>query len=253
MATKKYNFNAIRPAIEAAWRTDNKKPISRDMLSTLGIDESYLIDWQSDVRALQTVVEKWVDLAWNAKFDEKITDADITAAKNLVYPKWKEILHCAEEKKLERKLKVSEFDIDALFKFAWDFKATGVGTALCHADTRQFCRKVETLVGCIIAQNAMLTDKERDILDKYNKALKSIESAVTRLREIEESRKQWELIQSQIPTTEEHYIKFIKNQLHTLKDEEDAVKEKKVVAESNKASVAKDAESILNKIKYTKA
>ena len=251
MAKKTTNFNAIRPALVAAHNQDNRRPINKEKCEDLGIDVRYLTLWISDVKKLQKTVEAYVDKAWNAKFDKSISDGDVYAARERIYPKWKELLCCAEKEKDQKALHVSEFDIEALIKFAWTFMGTGVGTATCHMSDVKFRQKVEALIGCLIAENAMLTDHERDVLDQYNSAQKSIDRCHDRTAELEESQKNWELHKAQLPETEKGFSAYIDNQLRIIKEELKTVAETLAKAEASLHEVSNEAKSIQLKIKYT--
>lgn len=252
MATKKvYNFNAIRPLIVIAHNNGNKKPISKDMVDGAGIDARYFTQWQADVKALQKTVEDYVDKRKNGRFNAKISDGDIYAARERIFPKWKEILHCAEKEKEIRELHVNEADVEDLIGFAWKFMDSGVGTAECHVDERVFRKQVESLVGCMIAEREILTDKERDTLDKYLRATKKIQSCIDTLSELETAKKDWELKKSELPESEKLFGTFIDNQIRQINDQIKLTTEQKYNAEMEEKEVSTDAKAIQLKIKYT--
>lgn len=251
MAAKKItNFNAIRPALVAAHNQDNKRPINKEKCEDLGIDVSQLTMWISEVKKLQKTVEAYIDKAWNAKFDSSINEGDLYAARERIYPKWKELLCCAESEKDQKQLHVSDFDIEALIKFGWTFMASGVGTCVCHMNDAKFRQYVESLIGCLIAGNAILTDHERDILDTFNGAQKSIDRCNDRTAELEESLKSWELHKSQLPETEKGFAAYINNQIRQIKEEMKTVAENLAKAETTLHEVSTEAKSIQLKVKY---
>ena len=251
MAKATYNFNSIRPLLVIAHNTGNKKPINKDMVDGAGIDNRYFVQWQADVKALQKTVEDYVDKRKNGRFDAKITEGDIYAARERIFPKWKEVLHCAEKEKETRALHVNEADVEDLIGFAWKFMDTGVGTAECHVDEKAFRRQVESLLGCMIAEKEMLTDAERDILDKYNRATKKIQNCIDQLATLETDIKSWTLKKGEIPETETVFIAFIDGQIKTLEEQVKAVTEQKLNAEAEEKSVSTDAKKIQLKVKYT--
>lgn len=245
------NFNAIRPALVAAHNQDNKRPINKEKCEDLNIDLRYLTMWISDVNKLQKTVEAYVDKAWNAKFDSTISEGDIYAARERIYPKWKELLCCAESEKNQKQLHVSEFDIEALIKFAWTFMGSGVGTCVCHMNDNKFRQKVESLIGCLIAGNAILTDHERDILDTFNSAQKSIDRCNDKTAELEEKKKSWELHKKGLTEAEKGFAAFIDNQIRQINEELKTVKENLVKAEALLHEVSTEAKSIQLKVKYS--
>ena len=247
---KTYNFNSIRPLLVIAHNQGNKKPINKDMVDGAGVDNRYFVQWQSDVKALQKTVEDYVDKRKNGRFNADITEGDIYAARERIYPKWKEILHCAEKDKLSRELHVDPADVEDLIGFAWKFMDTGVGTAECHVDERVFRKQVESLIGCMIAEKEMLTDSERDTLERYRKATSRIQSCLDQLSELETKKKDWELKKSELPESESLFVTFIDNQIKIIDDQITSVTDQKYKAELEEKAVSTDAKKIQLKIKY---
>lgn len=251
MAKKKAtNFNAMRPAIYSAWKNGNRKAINKDIIDTLDIDNAFFVMWQADVRKLQLTVEDYVNKAFNAKFDKSITEDIIYSARERIFPKWKSLLCCAEDDAEAHKLHVSDFDIEALIKFAWTFMDSGVGTCVCHMSEQKFRQQVESLIGCLIAENAILTDEERDTLDTYNRAQNSIQRCIDKEAELDESEKQWETTKSQVPETEKGFLSYIDNQLRIIADGKKSNAEAKAQAEDTLRKVSAQAMQIRLKIKY---
>lgn len=250
MARKNYNFNAIRPVLVIAHNTGNKKAINKDMVDGAGIDNMYFVQWQADVKALQKTVEDYVDKRKNGRFDSTITEGDIYAARERIFPKWKEVLSCAEKEKTTRELHVNPADVEDLIGFAWKFMDTGVGTAECHVDEKVFRKQVESLVGCMIAEKEMLTDHERDIIEKYRKATSKVQSCIDALSELETKKKDWELKKSELPETEKLFGVYIDNQIRTINEQIKTVNEQKYSAEMEEKEVSTEAKTIQLKIKY---
>ena len=251
--TKKvYNFNAMRPAIVIAHNTGNRKAINKDLIDGAGIDNNYFIQWQTDEKKLQETVWNYVRLKKNSRFDKTITEDALYAARNLIYPKWKEILSCGETNKTTRELHVAESDVEDLIGFVWDFMATTNGTAEVQVSDPAFRKKVESLLGCAIAKNAVLEDGERDILSAYYKAQRSIQNAIDRLAEIKAERQAWNKRKEELDETEKAFAVYIDAQIKALDEEETAVKESKAKAEADQKKVSADAKAIELKIKLAK-
>lgn len=242
------NFNSLRPALVAAHNSDNRKAVDKDLCTVLDIDNKYLTQWVADVKNLQKTVTEFVDLSWNGKFDSNITEEQIHEAREKIYPCWKELLGCAEKKKDAKQLHVSEFDIDALIKFSWDFLRTGAGTCTAHVAEKKFRQYVESLIGCIIAGNDMLTDSERDLLVKYNKAKAAIDKAEVAVAELDTKIKSFQLLDGQV--ADAAFKEYIKKQITALEDEKKALQERQGENELIVADCEKDAQELQKRIKY---
>ena len=181
-----YNINAIRQALIQAHNSGNKRNLTRDFLEGAGIQGEYFTYWQNTVEVLRTKVVAYVDLAWNQKFDSKITKEQLAEAREAIYPAYKDILSQGEPDKETKKLHVDETDVERLIKFAWNFTAMGGATSMIHVDKKHFRLEVEKLLGCIIAKGEILTDSERDKLTKYNKAVRTVEKSEKEKTDLQE-------------------------------------------------------------------
>lgn len=250
---KIYNFNAIRPAIIVAHNDNNRKAIDRQRIADLGIDNAYFIQWQTDCNALRETVIDYVTKKKNARFDSKITEGDVYAARERIYPKWKEILHCGEADKTTRELKVSEADVEDLIGFAWDFFATSRGTAEIPVTQQMFRKKIESLLGCVIAKNAVLTDDERDTLDAYYKASKRIQQCVDQLADLKTQKKTWEdMAKDEKNASETQFLAFIGHKVKEIKEQIKACEESKSKAEETEKEYSTKAKEIEKKIALAK-
>lgn len=253
MAAKRttYNFNAIRPVIVIAHNKGNKKAISKDMVDGAGIDENYFVMWKTDVEALRKTVCNYVQKWKNQRFDDSISDEDVLSAKNMIYPKWKEILHAGEEEKTARELHVRESDIDALIGFSWTFMATDTkGTVEVNTSETVFRKYVEALLGCTIAMNKMLTDDERDTLDKYQKAIKKVKDGTAAIENLKKEVEGYEKLK--LTTKAPEFIRHIDNLIRNTKDEIQKNEEKVKRGEAEKLVYGDDAKKIEEKLKTIK-
>jgi arylsulfatase A-like enzyme len=251
MAKKITNFNAMRPAIVAAHNGGNRKAINKDMIDGAGIDNAYFIMWQADVRKLQETVWDYVQKKKNSRFDATITDDDIFASRERIYPKWKEILQVGEENKDSKELHVSERDVEDLVGFCWDFMATTNGTVE-HKTTEQiFRKKVESLLGCAIARNAILDDKDRDTLDTYYKAQNRIQRCLDAKAEMDAQIASFELLKTNAKGNDA-FIKYLDEQIGKVNENLKANAESKATAEATLKEVSGDAKRIEMRIKAIK-
>lgn len=254
MANKKKvtNFNAMRPAIVNAHNQGNTKAINRDMITGAGIDMGFFTMWQNDVKKLQETVWDYVQKKKNSRFDASIDEGTIYAARERIYPKWKEILSVGEAGVDTTELHVSESDVEDLIGFAWDFMATSKGTAETKTTDQIFRKKVESLLGCAIAKNAVLEDRDRDILQKYYSAQKRIQKCIDEIAELQVSLKNYDMMLADIPETETNFRSFIDRKKNEVNDQIKALQESKANAEKDQADVATDAKDIEKKIKAAK-
>ena len=246
------NFNAMRPAIITAHNNGNKKAISKDMVDGAGIDSNFFVLWQNDVNKLRDTVWDYVQKKKNARFDATIDDAAIYAARERIYPKWKNILSVGEEGVDTTELHVQESDVEDLIGFVWDFMATTRGTVETKVTEQIFRKKVESLLGCAIAKNAVLEDGDRDILQRYYSAQRRVQNAIDAIAEIEASKKNFEAMLKDIPATEKGFIAFVNRKIKECDEQINAEKTKKGDAEKDQADCAQDAKNIETKIKLAK-
>ncbi len=254
MANKKKvtNFNAMRPAIIVAHNTGNRKAINKDMVDGAGIDSNFFVLWQADVKKLQDTVWDYVSKKKNSRFDSSIDEGTIYAARERIYPKWKAILSVGEAGVDTTELHVNEADVEDLIGFAWDFMATTKGTAEVKTTDQIFRKKVESLLGCAIAMNAVLEDNEREALQKYYGAQKRVQNCIDRISELEMSKKNYELMLPDIPETETNFRTYIDRKIKEIDEQIKIEKTSKETAEKDQAEYAGDAKEIEKKMRLAK-
>lgn len=259
MAQKKTisNFNALRPVIVTAHKGGNRKAISKDMVSAAGISSDYLLLWQSDCNKLRRTVADYVLKKRAVKYGYQIGGVDITAddvaaAREAIFPKWKEILQVGEKSKEAKELRVDVDDVEDLIGFAWDFMDSGKGTVE-HVVTEQiFRKKVESLLGCAIAKNEVLDDSDRDKLTSYRSAEKRIQNAIDTKAELDAQKKSLDELLKSIPDKEEKFQKYLKGKIAEIDEELKATAERKSEAEKDRRKLSADANAILQRIRFAK-
>lgn len=173
----------MRAAIIKAHNDCNRKAIDRQRIADADVDNQVFLAWQADVDRLHDVVFNYVKKKKDARFDENITEAEVRAARELIYPKWKEILRYGDE--YAKELHVREDDVEDLYKFAWEFFGVeNKGTVETSAAHNEFRRNVEALLGCAIAANKVMSLTDKDIVDKYQTAQKNLESALKAMTDL---------------------------------------------------------------------
>lgn len=207
-ATTVNNFNIIRPALLTMHKLGNKKPLNADICVSMDIDSKYLTDWENCVNSLRVCVQDYVKNAMAAKYHDDITPAMVQASREQIYPRWKSILGHCEASKDKRALHVSEFDVEALIKFAWTFadanysEGETYGTYMCNVKPNEFRRWVEAYVGVLITKQELTSDEDRDAIQAYVSAQKSKASALDKIAEIQAQINGINEILKKIPETE---------------------------------------------------
>lgn len=256
--TKKItNFNALRTVIIEAHKAGNHKAISKDMVSGAGVDNEYFVMWQKDCNKLRLTVAEYVTKKRAKKYGYQIagldvTDDDVFAARELIFPKWKEILSVGEKSKETRELKVDVDDVEDLIGFVWDFMDSGKGTVETIVTEQIFRKKVESLLGCAIAKNAVLEDGDRDKLTAFRSAEKRIQDCIDKKAELESEKKSLEELANGLPKAEVQFAKYLKAKIAAIDEELKAVADKKATATSDQKKYSADAKAILQKIRYAK-
>lgn len=249
MAKKIYNINAMRPVIVKAHGADycNSKAITKDMVVGAGIDIGYFTKWQNDVNALRDTVCEYVKL----KHDHNAKDEEVYSARERIFPKWKTILECGENSKESKELHVTPYDVDSLVGYAEQFMATSRGTTITYTTKQIFRKYVESLLGCRIAQNEVLSDADRDILQAYYSAQKRIQKCIDTASDLETQKKGYELLKKGAEN-EPKFLAHINNKIGEIEDLAEANEKNRISADEALAKVSKEAKAIEDKIKTIK-
>lgn len=241
--------NAMREALVVAHNSGNKKAISDEVATACGVGASDFKAWKDDVNSLRAVVWDYVVKKNNARCDSKITAAQLTAARELIFPKWKEVLGGGEKRCLEREMHVDPVDVEDLIGFCWDFFATAEqGTIQIKVGEGVFRRKVESLIGVIMARNEILNDEDRDILTKYYGYQRAITQAITKAGEQEQLIKDYKLMKGQAKD-EKEFVKFLNNKIKEAEAEKAEADKAKAEAESKRDEIATKAQAIEARIR----
>ena len=172
-----YAVNAMRGAIIAAHQTNNKKAIDRVTAIAGGATDERYDQWVLWVDSLRDTVCEYVKL----KHLQKTTQQQLDSARGAIFPRWRNILRVGEESRFHRNMFVRKEDIDSLVGFCERFIATDRGTQMTCTTKMIFRKYVESLLGCRIAGNALLSDADRDDILTYGSATKTVESTLKRL------------------------------------------------------------------------
>lgn len=244
----------MRIALVKAHNDGNKKAIDKQRVADLDVDPTSYNMWVSQCKLLRDTTFDYVAKKKNARFDSEITEDQVKEAREKIYPMWKSLLSFGESTKYDKELRVSESDVEDLVGFVWDFYNTGVGTAEACVKESVFRKKVESLLGCIIAKNAVLTDEERDALAKYQKAIHRQEQAQATIDELQESIDNYEFTLKGIPNRADQkpFRDYMEKLIASVKTDMEKAEEKKKNAEADEKKYAKDAKAIQSKMKAAK-
>lgn len=189
---KVYNINAMRPAFVKMRENGNRGVITKSVCSELGISETFFEWYKKSIESLFEAVCSYCRL----KNSPKATAAEVDAAYEAIYPKWKEMLSTAERDKLTRELRVTEHDISNLVSFCQVFVNDKNDASRGADDTfvahkvwatqplKQFQKKVEIDLGIRIAQVEVLSDEQRDFLRAEQKILNKWKKAERRIKDM---------------------------------------------------------------------
>lgn len=257
MATKTTNFNELRPVIITAHKAGNRKAITKDMVQGAEVDIAYFNEWVKDVNALRATVAGYVHKKFALKYGyeldgKKVTADDLFAAKELIFPKWKDILQVGESSNTEKELHVDVEDIEDLIGFVWDFMDTGKGTVQTIVTEQIFRKKVESLLGCAIAKNAVLNDSDRDAISNFRSAEKRVQKAIDNISELETQKKGYEINLKGLSDAEVNFKAFLESMITNCDTQIKAQEEAKANAEADVAKYTADAKAVLNRIRYAK-
>ena len=171
MAQKVLSINIMYPALAHAHNTNNKSAINKKICEEVGLNDEALKYWVGLVEQnLFNVVSDYY-FKKDAYNHGNATQADVDAARELIFPTWREALDNGEVANSDKiNLHIEPTDVDHLFGYIDDFMATARGTMMTVSNRRDFRKSVEKLIGCRMTGNSVLTEKERDNIRAYQKA-----------------------------------------------------------------------------------
>lgn len=174
--SKKFNINAMRPALLGAYQNGNKKAISLKDCEALGISQGYFEMYRKNLEDLYFALCVYSRIKHTPKANAK----DIKDAYNAIFPLWREAMACAEKSKNAKDFAVDVIDIEDLLGFVQTFASTSNDDGAVKVWSMEyfglFRRKVETMLGIKIAKAEVMTDEMRDFLRKEKALLNKIKN-----------------------------------------------------------------------------
>lgn len=237
----------MRSLIVEAHNNGNRKAIDGKMVAASDVDNQVFLTWQSDLQKLHTVVFNYVEKKKNQDVDDSITDADVRAARELIFPKWKEVLRYGDS--TPKELHVKEGDVEDLYKFAWEFfNVNEKGTQEASTSFASFRRDVEAFIGCRIAGNKVMTLQDKEVVDKYQKAQKTIASSLDTQAELMGKIAEYEKKIAETESLPEVQKYFVGLKVEAEKELAEA-KTRQQEAEATRKKYQEQAQAISDKIK----
>lgn len=188
MAKKTYNYNAMRPAIIAAHNAGNRKAINKDTVDAFGIQDLQFEEWKKDVKALYNAALEYhklfrkPTLTWTAEDSAMLAEIE----QKKILPAWANLLHAGEKSKESRELRVLP-NHDPMWVMRYISKiitVADIGSVDSDAGFDVFRKGVETEIGLRIAQNGILSDEERDVVERYQSAARRVSACNTTAEEL---------------------------------------------------------------------
>ena len=234
--------NTMRPVLVLAHNENNTKAISKKNCEDLGVGESHLDQWIKEVEELRVVVAEYV----RAKHDHNVSQEQATLKRNAIFPKWSAVLEAGECSPFVKELRVTPLDVDSLVGYSEFFVPTAVGTQIGATTEKVFRKYVESLVGCKMAKNAVLSDSDRDKLREYQKASSRIKKNNELVADI--TSKNASLIEIKAKASAEDFKAYMTG---LIKDNQEIINKAKkdiVEYEKIKSTLAPEIEKINNKL-----
>lgn len=172
-----FAINAMRPALIGAHKLNNRKAITLDYAIIAGVSESKFREWCTKCEELRGYVAEYCKL----KQIKSTPQEKLDLAKGRIYPTWRELVACGAEINFHKNWFIRPEDIESLIGYNETFIATDMGTQFGNSTPIIFRKKVESLIGCRIAANEVLNDKDKEDLMEFYKARSAVQKAEDRL------------------------------------------------------------------------
>lgn len=171
-------FMGITPAIIRMHEMNNNKAISKDFAAGCGCGEIAYDSWVRHIDELYDIVAPWAE-----KFnDKKSNDEELQAIYKAIFPKWRQICRVGEvECNGHNNMFVRESDANYICTKAMKDGVSANGSIDVVAGKKVFRKAIERLLGIRLAQNAITTEAEYDLIRAYEKAVSNKEKAENRL------------------------------------------------------------------------
>ena len=160
--------NAMRPAIIAKALEGRTKAITLKMAEDAGVTKERLDDWKTNVQSLYDAA---------CEYHESLDTEDEAQAEQRVWDVWRRIIAVGNADALSPKMFIRRKDVENIRVYATGIEAKhvqGVGFVGTYTGVEKFRGIIEVRLALRIAGNAILQDADREIMDKYQKAVRTV-------------------------------------------------------------------------------
>lgn len=158
----------------------NKKALSKNDFNEHGLSDQVFDQWEAYVEEMRQQVIEYNKLAQsrNAK------DVDIANALGHVWAAWRAVLKQGTESAYNKNFFVRENDAHMIAEWAGlTAVTTARGKQWSTASKTNFRRNVEIAIGIRMAGNAVLSDDQRDLIQAYEGAKKTVKNMTDALND----------------------------------------------------------------------
>lgn len=174
-ATVNPTMASMRLSLIAARKLNNKKAISRDFVSgnpqVKDPDKVYEA-WCKAIGDIYRTIQPWAE-SFN---DVNAEDTSLQAVYQAVIPMWVALTTDVDPKMFAR-----SNDVHRILGFSLKYGQTTKGSVDVATSMTTFRQYIETMMGIRIAQGAVLTEEEADLVKRYDKTVKNIDKLQARL------------------------------------------------------------------------
>lgn len=168
-------MGTMRLSLIAARKLNNKKAISRDFVSgnpKIKDPDKVFEAWCKAVADIYKAIEPWAV----AFHDATVKDEDLQKVYMTVVPMWTSLAT-----DVDPKMFVRPNDVHRIVGFTLSTVSTSKGTTDYLKSITSFRKDIETMMGVRIAQSAVLTEEEADLVKRYDKTVANMAKAQARL------------------------------------------------------------------------
>ena len=167
-----FAYNAFRPAIIDAHNKGNRRAINSVDCEKLKVSKERLDQWKLVTENLQKTIWDYILI----RRSPEASAQEVEQKRSAIFPAWKEIIKTGEASMFHNRLHLLEADIEDLIGFAWVFMATEKGTVTASETKELFRKKVESLLGCLIARQDIMSEADAIVVTEYYKTARKIKS-----------------------------------------------------------------------------
>ena len=171
-------LGSMKSLIIGARRTNNEHAISKDEFLAAGLTEQAYDQWVLYVSNLRDKVKAYTETL----NDKDVSESTQARLEGSVWATWRDVLKNASQDEFSEKWFVRKRDISLLVRCDLKKVKTAIGSQEGHYSPTDFRRLLEWIIGARIVSAKLLSDKDVEVIEGYEGALRSIDSANKRLK-----------------------------------------------------------------------